>query len=84
MKNRVDVKMMYVKSISRSYAQFSLSFYHLIKGNLDVDRMTKLLARITPILDVSDQCLEESMFYLDNLVNNTDHPLWAIKRKCVK
>ena len=41
----------------------------------------KLLARITPILDVSKECQRESTYYLKNLILNDEHPLWAIKSK---
>ena len=41
----------------------------------------KLFARITPLLDVSEQCEKESVFYLQNLIGNPEHPLWAIKSR---
>ena len=41
----------------------------------------KLFARITPLLDVSEQCEKESVIYLQNLIGNPEHPLWAIKSR---
>ena len=51
-----------------------------INSGLDPD-LIKLYARITPILDVSNECQRESVFYLQNLIENEKHPLWAIKCK---
>ena len=45
------------------------------------DEDLMLLARITPIINVSEKCSKESVFYLQNLISNDEHPLWAIKSK---
>ena len=57
--------------------------FEQVKSGLDPN-LIKLYARITPLLDVSDQCRRESVYYLKNLIDNENHPLWAIKSKYLK
>lgn len=63
---------------------YTATFILFYQEDLELHQdLSKLLARITPILNVSPACSQESAFYLENLISNDEHPLWAIKSKSV-